>query len=154
MGNHNSIYNSRHSGSAALFVQGDTFSEWIQWKGSSSLLWIHRKRQFLVCYPFNISALSTYSVGQFHNHPGHRRLAEMWARIARIFFIVTLRRHQKDMHGLLSSALSARPTRTVISFLFSIRHTIIVYKIPATVHLFELTGYSEIPGTRPVPLGC
>ena len=58
------------------------------------------------------------------------------------------------MHGLLSSALSARPTRTVISFLLSIRHTIIVYKIPATVHLFELTGYSEIPGTRPVPLGC
>jgi hypothetical protein len=118
MGNHNSIHNSRHSGTAARFVQGDTFSEW---KGSSSLLWTHGKRQFLVRYPFNISALSTYSVGQFHNHPGHRRLAEMWARIARIFYC-DLRRHQKDMHGLLSSALSARPTRTVISFLFSIRH--------------------------------
>jgi len=35
---------SRHSGSGAWFVQGDTLSEWMSF-GPSALLWIHGKRQ-------------------------------------------------------------------------------------------------------------
>jgi hypothetical protein len=44
--NHNIAHESRHEATAAWFIQGETFSEW-KWSGSSSLLWIHGKRQLL-----------------------------------------------------------------------------------------------------------
>jgi hypothetical protein len=45
---HNLICSLRHAGTATWFVQGDSFSEWKASRaGSSSLLWIHGKRQWL-----------------------------------------------------------------------------------------------------------
>jgi hypothetical protein len=41
--NHNIACESHHEGTAAWFVQGDTFSEW-KVSNSGSLLWIHGKR--------------------------------------------------------------------------------------------------------------
>jgi hypothetical protein len=42
--NHNIARGSRHRGTAAWFVEGDTLLEW-KASGPSSLLWIHGKRQ-------------------------------------------------------------------------------------------------------------
>jgi hypothetical protein len=89
--NHNTACESRHSGTAAWFLQSKSFSEWKS-SGLSSLLWVHGKRQSLfgpypsvgltvlpfhsgrwekhplVCQPFGPSTSGTYGVGQFHNH--------------------------------------------------------------------------------------
>jgi len=46
---HYIIHGSRHEATAAWFIQGETFSEWKS-SGSSSLLWIHGKRQSLLSY--------------------------------------------------------------------------------------------------------
>ena len=44
--NHNVARELYHTGTAAWFVHGNTFSEWKS-SGPSSLLWIHGKRQLL-----------------------------------------------------------------------------------------------------------
>ena len=50
--NYNIAHRSRHSGTGAWFVQGDTLSEW-KASGPSSLLWIHGKRELPPnTYPF------------------------------------------------------------------------------------------------------
>ena len=43
---HSVACESRHRGSAAWFVQGDTFTEWKSSEARSSLLWVHGKRPF------------------------------------------------------------------------------------------------------------
>ena len=88
---HHVARESHHTGTAAWFIHGNTFSEW---KSSppSSLLWIHGKRGFTSgAYEFleadsflvlqrarervyfgmltsDISVLKAYDVDQFHNH--------------------------------------------------------------------------------------
>ena len=42
--NHHIACNSRHHGSAAWFIQGNTFSKWKASEAGSSLLWVHGKR--------------------------------------------------------------------------------------------------------------
>ena len=44
--NHNIACKSRYRGSAAWFIQGDTFSEWKVSEAPGSLLWILGKRPF------------------------------------------------------------------------------------------------------------
>jgi hypothetical protein len=44
--NHNIARELHHAGSAAWFIQGNTFSEWIS-SQSSYVLWIHGKRELL-----------------------------------------------------------------------------------------------------------
>jgi hypothetical protein len=44
--NHHIARESHLGGTAAWFIQGDTFSEW-KASGQNSLLWIHGKREFL-----------------------------------------------------------------------------------------------------------
>ena len=43
--NYNITRKLRQSGSAAWFVQGDTFSEWKRSEAPGSLLWVHGKRE-------------------------------------------------------------------------------------------------------------
>ena len=43
--NYNITRNLRHRGSAAWFVQGNTFSEWKRSEAPGSLLWVHGKRE-------------------------------------------------------------------------------------------------------------
>jgi len=43
-GNHHIAYESHHEGTAAWFLEGETFSEW-KASGLSSLLWMHGKRE-------------------------------------------------------------------------------------------------------------
>ena len=51
--NHNIACKSRHPGSAAWFIHGDTFSEWKVSDAPSSSLWIHGKRALMPsCYDF------------------------------------------------------------------------------------------------------
>src|SRR6266850_8151318 len=47
--NHHIALDSRHEATAAWFIQGETFLEWKS-SGSSSLLWIHGKRQSLLSF--------------------------------------------------------------------------------------------------------
>ena len=42
--NHHIACESRHSGSAEWFIQGNTFAEWKSSEAPSSTLWIHGKR--------------------------------------------------------------------------------------------------------------
>ena len=44
--NYNVARKSRHTGTGAWFVQGDTFFEW-KWSRPNSLLWIHGRRLLL-----------------------------------------------------------------------------------------------------------
>ena len=46
--NHHVACESRHSDSAAWFVQGNTFSEWKVSEALSSLLWVHGKRSWIL----------------------------------------------------------------------------------------------------------
>ena len=91
---------SRHSGTGAWFINGNTFSEW-KASGPSSLLWINGKCQLtpdvdifshklttftchsgcwqehsLVSESFHIFVLRTYDV-QFHHHRGDPDNAEI-----------------------------------------------------------------------------
>jgi hypothetical protein len=90
--NHNLACKSRHRGSAAWFVQGNTLLEWKAEEAPSSLLWVHgkrplisnsyspaetdiipfrsrrRKKRFLVCQTFGIPVSGTYRVGQLYNN--------------------------------------------------------------------------------------
>ena len=51
--NHHISRVSRHSKSAAWFIQGSTFSEWKASEVQSSSLWIHGKRPLIpTCYAF------------------------------------------------------------------------------------------------------
>ena len=90
--NHHTARGSHHGGSAAWFIEGNTFSEWKASEARSSLLWVHgkrpsspssysdaetetfrsgcRKKRFLVCRTFDIPISGTYRVGQLHNHRG------------------------------------------------------------------------------------
>ena len=45
--NHHIACKSRHGGSAAWFIQGNTFSEWKASEALSPLLWVHGKRQLM-----------------------------------------------------------------------------------------------------------
>jgi len=109
--NHNIACGSRHPGTAAWFVQGDTFSEWKSSVPNSLLLWVHGKRQLppssctfveadrlplrsgrrekcvLVCVILFYFFLGTYGVSQFHNHRGDRCYAEIWPRVTRFFLL-------------------------------------------------------------------
>ena len=91
--NHNIARKSRHRGSAAWFVQGNTFSNWKSSEAPGSLLWVHGKRPCLVLKPFKtlkfpflagagksvlwyvelfvFLSTRTYRAGQFRNHRGH-----------------------------------------------------------------------------------
>jgi hypothetical protein len=44
--NQNEISEMRHAGTAAWFVNGETFSKW-KWSEQGSLLWIQGKREFV-----------------------------------------------------------------------------------------------------------
>ena len=88
--NHHIACESRHRGSAAWFIQGNTFSQWKASEAHSSLLWVHGKRSLMLSYyvfaetetfrsgrgkkcslvrqTFDIPVLGTYCVGQLHNH--------------------------------------------------------------------------------------
>ena len=91
--NHYIACKSRYTGSAAWFIEGNTFSEWKASEAPSSLLWVHGKR-LLIRSPYAfaeaeiiffvvgagksvfwyvkllILSSETYCVGQFHNHRG------------------------------------------------------------------------------------
>jgi len=97
--NYNIACDSRHTGTARWFLEGNVFSEW-KVSGTSSLLWINGKRarssslsvftetnsfphysgcweeRPLVRSTFHISVSVTYSVVQFVDHRGRRSYAE------------------------------------------------------------------------------
>ena len=104
--NYNIGRESRHTGTGTWWIQSDSYAEWKS-SGPSSLLWIHGKRQYFVLEFFPeadeyclcsgcrkerhlvrsyINGLYSlaYAIGQFCNHRGHLRVAEIWARIARV----------------------------------------------------------------------
>jgi hypothetical protein len=90
--NHHTAGKSHHHGTAAWFIQGNTFSEWKASDARNSLLWVHGKRPLmpssytfaktdfflfrsgrgkkrsLVRQTLDTSASGTYRVGQLHNH--------------------------------------------------------------------------------------
>jgi hypothetical protein len=52
--NHHIARESRHRGSAAWFIRGNTYSEWKVSGAPSSLLWVHGKRP-LILGPYSFS---------------------------------------------------------------------------------------------------
>ena len=45
--NHNVALGCRHSGTGMWWIEGDAYAEWKS-SGSSSVLWLHGKRQYFV----------------------------------------------------------------------------------------------------------
>lgn len=109
--NHHLACDSRHHGSAAWFIEGNTFLEWKTSDACGSLLWVYGKRPLitrpyaspnteifcfhsgcwkecsLVCRTLDISFLVTYPVGQLHDYRGHRWITERWARVTRFLLL-------------------------------------------------------------------
>ncbi len=54
--NHNTACGAHLKGTATWFFQGSIFQ---RWKSTNSLLWIHGKRAFLICYPADTSRRSS-----------------------------------------------------------------------------------------------
>jgi len=58
--NHNLARGSRHSGTGTWWIEDDDYVEWKS-SGSSSLLWIHGKRQYFLAFPSQTDAYFFYS---------------------------------------------------------------------------------------------
>ena len=108
--NHHIACESHLEGTAAWFLEGETFSEW-KASGQSSLLWMHGKREFrqaptfsmrskiflsrswrrkecsLVRETSDILSREFMGVGQFHDHSRNRGNAKMRACITRVLLV-------------------------------------------------------------------